>query len=199
MTSRQNGMTLVEVMISAVVLSMIMLGLVTAMRTFSNTYGAVQAAHDRSTAFREVSTFLRHSIREAIDVGEGSFTVSGTEMIWMAPLDRIGAAGGVLWMRLARQGDALTIDFAHAHLGDTAVLDASAVHDWGSVVPSQILLEGLESFSVSALSINAEGSPSNVDSRTSGLPYSVRIDWGFRDAQWPPLVVALDNHSGAMR
>ena len=70
---------------------------------------------------REVNNFLRHSLRESVFTNTGSFRFSGSEIIWMSPLDRIGSAGGVMWLKLARRGNALTIDFAKPRLpGDTS-------------------------------------------------------------------------------
>ena len=62
---REAGMTLVEVMISAVVLSLLMLALAASLRTFATTYTAVEQSADRTARLREVTYFLRHVLREA--------------------------------------------------------------------------------------------------------------------------------------
>ena len=199
MTDKQSGMTLVEVMISVVVLSMIMLGLVTAMRTLSNSYERVQAVHGRSTAFREVSTFLRHSIREAVDVGVDSFKATSSEIIWMAPLDRIGTAGGVLWMRLVARDQKLMMDFAKPASGTQPATGDLELLEWGAQIPSQILLEGLEGLSVSTR-LEEDGSwQPYSDEEASGLPHSVMVDWKFREVRWPPLIIAFDNYRGTVQ
>ena len=73
MRAEQQGMTLVEVVVATLVLAMILLGLVTSMRTFSDSYTSLHAAHQRVSARSEAASFLRHSWREAIYSGVGSF------------------------------------------------------------------------------------------------------------------------------
>ncbi|MAA84384.1 MAG: hypothetical protein CME46_01515, partial [Halieaceae bacterium] len=53
MRAEQQGMTLVEVVIATLVLAMILLGLVTAMRTFSNSYTSLGAVSQRVSALSE--------------------------------------------------------------------------------------------------------------------------------------------------
>ena len=60
---REAGMTLVEVMISAVVLSLLMLALSASLRTFATTYTAVEQSADSAARLREVTYFLRHVLR----------------------------------------------------------------------------------------------------------------------------------------
>ena len=93
---REAGMTLVEVMISAVVLSMVMLALSASLRTFATTYTAVEQSADRTARLREVTYFLRHVLREAYSPHQGAFHISGGEISWLAPIDRVGAASQVL-------------------------------------------------------------------------------------------------------
>ena len=90
----ERGMTLVEVMVSAVVLSMVMLALSASLRTFATTYGAVERVSEQSARVREVTYFLRHAIREADFPYAGALEASSSEITWRAPLDRVGAAGG---------------------------------------------------------------------------------------------------------
>ena len=87
---REAGMTLVEVMISAVVLSLLMLALAASLRTFATTYTAVEQSADRTARLREVTYFLRHVLREAYSPHRGAFHVSDSEISWLAPIDRVG-------------------------------------------------------------------------------------------------------------
>ena len=77
---REAGMTLVEVMISAVVLSLLMLALAASLRTFATTYTAVEQSADRTARLREVTYFLRHVLREAYSPHRGAFHVSDSEI-----------------------------------------------------------------------------------------------------------------------
>ena len=67
MRAEQQGMTLVEVVIATLVLAMILLGLVTAMRTFSNSYTSLGAVSQRVSALSEATSFLRH--RKLVEIG----------------------------------------------------------------------------------------------------------------------------------
>ena len=190
---REAGMTLVEVMISAVVLSLVMLALSASLRTFATTYTAVEQSADRTARLREVTYFLRHALREAYSPNQGAFDASANELTWLAPLDRVGAAGGVVWLRLRRAGDALMLDFA---IPDSEKLESGRSDPaWGAVIPSETLLEGVSRFNVSVLA--EPGRDESIDDNetlTDGLPPGVRVEWDLTDTEWPPLVVAFDGY-----
>lgn len=188
---RESGMTLVEVMISAVVLSLVMLALSASLRTFATTYTAVEQSADRTARLREVTYFLRHVLREAYSPHRGAFDASSDELSWLAPLDRVGAAGGVVWLRLRRAGDALMLDFA---IPDSEQVESARTDPaWGDVIPSETLLEGVRRFKVSVLNEpGREESLDDNDTLTNDLPPGVRVEWALEDTDWPPLVVAFD-------
>ena len=194
MRAEQQGMTLVEVLIATLVLAMILLGLMTAMRTFSNSYISLRAVSQRVSALSEATSFLRHSLREAIDSGAGSFRVQSSEIVWRAPLDRIGAAGGILWLKLSRQGDALMLDLAKPQLNEGSTSDSSGEPSWGELIPPQTLMEDVTRFSVSVRLKGDEDWSGTPSEPLDPLPQSVKLDWEFSEGQWPSLVVALDNH-----
>lgn len=190
--ANQRGMTLVEVAIAATVLAMVFLGLASAMRTFSASYTSLHAANQRTAVLREVNNFLRHSLRESVFTNTGSFRFSGSEIIWMSPLDRIGSAGGVMWLKLARRGNALTIDFAKPRLpGDTST--ESDEPSWGQLIRPQTLLEDVSSMSISAR-LHAEEDWSGSGNELVNLPHSIMVEFELSEGEWPPLIVALDNY-----
>ena len=190
--ANQRGMTLVEVAIAATVLAMVFLGLASAMRTFSASYTSLHAANQQTAVLREVNNFLRHSLRESVFTNTGSFRFSGSEIIWMSPLDRIGSAGGVMWLKLARRGDTLTIDFAKPRLpGDTSAEGDEP--SWGQLIKPQTLLEDVSSMSISAR-LHAEEDWSGSGDDLVNLPHSVMLEFELSEGEWPPLVVALDNY-----
>lgn len=190
---REAGMTLVEVMISAVVLSMVMLALSASLRTFATTYTAVEQSADRTARLREVTYFLRHALREAYSPHQGAFHAAASEISWLTPIDRVGAAGGVTWLRLRRQGDALMLDFAVPD--SEAAEKARSDPDWGAVIPSEVLLEGVSRFRVEALAEpKREQIEEDNDELNDELPPGVRVEWELTDASWPALVVAFDGY-----
>lgn len=190
---REAGMTLVEVMISAVVLSLLMLALSASLRTFATTYTAVEQSADRTARLREVTYFLRHVLREAYSPHRGAFHVSDSEISWLAPIDRVGAAGGVTWLRLRRAGDTVMLDFA---IPDTETAEKARTDPaWGEAIPSQILLENVRRFQVAAIKAPSRNDHSNDDEALKNeLPPGVQLEWELEGMSWPPLIVAFDDY-----
>jgi len=190
---REAGMTLVEVMISAVVLSMVMLALSASLRTFATTYTAVEQSADRTARLREVTYFLRHVLREAYSPHQGAFHVSGSEISWLAPIDRVGAAGGVTWLRLRRAGDTVMLDFA---IPDTETAEKARTDPaWGDVIPSEVLLEDVKRFRVQAIKApSRNGFDDENDELNDELPPGVQLEWELEGMSWPPLIVAFDGY-----
>ena len=200
---RESGMTLVEVMVSAMVLSMVMLALSASLRTFAATYTAVEQSATRTARLREVTSFRRHVLREASSPPQGAFEAGGGQISWLAPIDRVGAAGGVTWLRLRREGDALMLDFA---IPDSEMAEqADSDPKWGAAIPSETLLANVRSFSVSKLKEPDVGrgyadSDDNSDHEglSADLPPGVRLEWEIEGMAWPPLVVAFDGYRTSM-
>ena len=190
---REAGMTLVEVMISAVVLSMVMLALSASLRTFATTYTAVEQSADRTARLREVTYFLRHVLREAYSPHQGALHVSGSEISWLAPIDRVGAAGGVTWLRLRRAGDTVMLDFA---IPDTETAEKARTDPaWGDVIPSEVLLEDVKRFQVKAIKTSSRnGYDDDNDALNDELPPGVQLEWELEGISWPPLIVAFDGY-----
>ena len=190
---REVGMTLVEVMISAVVLSMVMLALSASLRTFATTYTAVEQSADRTARLREVTYFLRHVLREAYSPHQGAFHVSGSEISWLAPIDRVGAAGGVTWLRLRRAGATVMLDFA---IPDTETAEKARTDPaWGDVIASEVLLEDVKRFRVQAIKApSRNGYDDDNDELNDELPPGVQLEWELEDMSWPPLIVAFDGY-----
>ena len=190
---REAGMTLVEVMISAVVLSMVMLALSASLRTFATTYTAVEQSADRTARLREVTYFLRHVLREAYSPHQGAFHISGSEISWLAPIDRVGAAGGVTWLRLRRAGDTVMLDFA---IPDTEIAEKARTDPaWGDVIPSEVLLEDVKRFEVKAIqALSRNGYDDDNAALNDELPPAVQLEWELEGMSWPPLIVAFDGY-----
>ena len=189
---REAGMTLVEVMISAVVLSLLMLALAASLRTFATTYTAVEQTADRTARVREVTYFLRHVLREAYSPHRGSFHFSDSEISWLAPIDRVGAAGGVTWLRLRHAGDTVMLDFAipDSEKAEKARTDPA----WGEVIPSQVLLENVRRFQVEAIKAQSRNSYNDDEGLSGELPPGVQLEWELEGTNWPPLIVAFDDY-----
>ena len=138
--------------------------------------------------------FLRHVLREAYSPHQGAFHIAGSEISWLAPIDRVGAAGGVTWLRLRRAGDTVMLDFA---IPDTENAEKARTDPaWGDVIPSQVLLEDVRRFQVKAIKApSRNGYDDNDDEALNDeLPPGVQVEWELEDMSWPPLIVAFDGH-----
>ena len=197
MRRSQAGMTLVEVVIAAMVLSMLMLGLIAAMRTFASSYEALDAKAQHTSTLREASTFLRHSLRGAVFPSPEALQLTTSELKWRAPLDRVGAAGGVLWFRLVLEDDLLVLHFALPATEESA--DDPVEPSWDEDIPPQVLLTGVEQLAISAQWDEASQWDAALSQSPTGLPKLLRVELQLQDRIWPPLVVALDAFSEAAR
>ena len=185
-------MTLVEVTVASMAFAMIMLAVVTAMRSFGHSYDRLQETTARTSVKREVDRFLRQALKDAL--GEaGYFEGTSREILWLAPLDRVGSAGGLQYLRLQARGDQLVLSFAPFD----REAEPDAIPAWGSVVEAVSLINGLESFRVS-YRVKPEDSwgrgTGQKDDDPSGLPWGVQLQIETELSIWPPLIVAFEQY-----
>ena len=79
--ARQGGFTLVEVMVASVIFALVMMALVSAMRTLAQSYERLQTVTGEAAQIREVERFLRQTLQSAQD-GVGYFEGGPSEMRW---------------------------------------------------------------------------------------------------------------------
>ncbi len=189
----QRGMTLVEVVVASVILSLVMLATVTALRTFGNTYDKVGRQIASIDRMREVSQFLRQSLGNAV-AEAGRFDGDDSEVIWMAPLDRAGSAAGLQHMRLSLKASQLILSFAPYDPAATSGSEPA----WASVVPDFPLLEDVTSFVVSYKVTPTGGwQPQPQTAATNGevlttAPWEIGLAISAAGRQWPPIMIHLD-------
>ena len=192
MNPRQSSMTGVQVMVASTILSLLMLGAVTAFRTFGNSYQRVNSDIAQVERMREVSRFLRESLRLAVP-DTNAFDATQRELVWLAPLDRVGSAGGLQYLRLRQVGQELVLSFAPYAVGGSRP-------PWGSSVPDYVLVSDLTSFRVELLLPDAKGQRLN-ESETMGSsqksPFAILITLHIttESSSWPPLSVHTDGSS----
>lgn len=127
---KREGFTLVEVIISIAILSLIMLATTSGLRTLGNTAGTIQKMTDRVDEIRSVSAFLRDALENSV-VGSRSsspggisfggnslnsepttfFRIIGDELEWRSKVLFGEAYGGNYFLRLARDGDRLILQW----------------------------------------------------------------------------------------
>ena len=193
---RQAGMTLVEVTVASVIFAMIMLAVVTAMRTFGQSYERLQQTTAQTSQKREVDRFLRQALRDALPES-GYFGGAAGWLKWVAPIDRVGSAGGLQHLKLESRGQDLMLHFApFDRFGDP-----QDEPDWGAHVQSVALHGGLEQFRVAYRvrpdldwTNTPEAKGDNVPEGT--LPWAVQLQIAAVGQEWPPIIVAFEHYGG---
>lgn len=191
---RQAGMTLVEVTVASVIFAMIMLAVVTAMRTFGQSYERLQQTTALTSQKREVDRFLRQALRDALPES-GYFDGAAGWLEWVAPIDRVGSAGGLQHLKLESRGQNLMLHFApFDRFGDP-----QDEPDWGAQVQSVALHGGLERFRVAYRvrpdldwTTTPEAKGDNVPEGT--LPWAVQLQIAAVGQEWPPIIVAFEQY-----
>ena len=191
---RQAGMTLVEVTVASVIFAMIMLAVVTAMRTFGQSYERIQQTTALTSQKREVDRFLRQALRDALPES-GYFDGAAGWLEWVAPIDRVGSAGGLQHLKLESRGRNLMLHFApFDRFGDP-----QDEPDWGAQVQSVALHGGLERFRVAYRvrpdldwTTTPEAKGDNVPEGT--LPWAVQLQIAAVGQEWPPIIVAFEHY-----
>ena len=191
---RQAGMTLVEVTVASVIFAMIMLAVVTAMRTFGQSYERLQETTALTSQKREVDRFLRQALRDALPES-GYFDGAAGWLEWVAPIDRVGSAGGLQHLKLESRGQNLMLHFApFDRFGDP-----QDEPDWGAQVQSVALHDGLERFRV-AYRVRPDSDWTNTpesrgDNAPEGaLPWAARLQIEAVGQEWPPIIVAFEHY-----
>lgn len=199
----QRGFTLVEIIIALVVLSLISLGTLTAMRTLADTQEKLNITVERVDEMRQVSQFLRNSLRQAMlppssnVVGTGIWAEMGRsgremlrhepdEMVWLAPLDSIGGLSGLNFMRLYhdRGEQALRLQILPYRNGLEAL-------DWTTREEGYLLAEQVDEFDLAyRMTATDPWMESLVETDFEEVPQAIRINIRARERYWPEIIVA---------
>lgn len=195
MKHRQSGMTLVEMVIAATIFAMIMLATVTGLRTFALSHDRLLTKTAYTSEMREVDRFLRAAFRDAISI-EGQFEGSAREVQWIAPLDRVGSAGGLQHLRLRYFGGSVVLSFAPVDYEDSDGREP----DWGAVVEDYPLLESVREMRLSYLPKHDAGWSTRSTIKASdgesapNIPRLIRLEIETETEKWPPIIVQFDQH-----
>lgn len=192
MHRRYKGFTLVEVVVSLLILSLIMLSTLAALRTFANTQTKLQHVTERLDEMRLVTAFLRRSINQAVPVGKIQrgknkttyFLGTNKELIWATPMPGPGA-GGLKILRLSTpKGNRLTLQFSD-------YLSAKDEPQWSNSKP-HILVESLDSIKLAYRSEPQSEWQDKWDGAETN-PYAVKIIISAQKRYWPEIIINLDN------
>lgn len=197
--SGQKGFTLLEVLIALTLLSMMMVAVVAAMRTFGNTKVALETVTGRIDEVRLVSDFLRRSLEGTLPVvrvgeaqtpgglegksGDTFFSGTGRGLVWVSPLVAGANLGGAYIMHLYRVDDRLELTWRPYQRNYSSFEEAQ--------LKPRVLLDSVEEFSVGYLpSHSGEWMEEWPGYRFN--PVAVRLNIRAHDRYWPEIVVRLN-------
>ena len=181
--------------IAATIFAMIMLATVTGLRTFALSHDRLLTKTAYTSEMREVDRFIRAAFRDTIGI-EGQFEGSAREVRWIAPLDRVGSAGGLQHLRLRYFGGSVVLSFAPVNYEDN---DNQEPH-WGAVVADYSLLESVRDMRLSYMpkhniGWSARSTMKGSDGESApNIPRLIRLDIETEVEKWPPIIVQLDQH-----
>lgn len=196
--SRARGFTLVEVMIALTILSMMMVAIVSSLRTFAATQGALEKTTSRVDEIRLVSGFLRRSLEAALPNSEGGggvitfdsmydstayFLGTSTELTWVAPVVGGAGLGGVYTLHLSLDGGDLVLRW-QPYRDDVSELD------WADS-NMRVLLNEVEEFKL-GYRVAYGGEWQGEWDGPQGNPVSVRMSFKVGEKYWPELLMRLD-------
>ncbi len=196
--NRARGFTLIEVVIALAILSMMMVAVVSSLRTFANTKIALERMTGRVDEIRLVSGFLRRSIEgaipavrhgvdvQAITFGGGQttyFSGAPSELTWVAPIAGGYSFGGAFLLQLRRENEQLVLRWQPYKANAENVT-------WDNLRP-RVLLEDVEAFELAYRPSYEDDWEREWDGAIKN-PVSVRANIKAGGRFWPELVMRLD-------
>jgi len=192
---QQRGFTLVEVMVSLTILTMVLLGTVTGMRTLGNTQASIERATARVDEVRTVSGFLRGLMESAVVGGQGGLTLGGGSreatyfrlgegyIEWKTNILFGEAYGGVHVVRIADEDGQLMLRWLEPEL------TRSSPEPWAEA-PSRALVRDVEEFSIAVReTFSQDWRLDWEDSATA--PALVRLQIKSAGRYWPDLILQV--------
>lgn len=196
--SLSRGFTLVELLVTMALLSLLMLGMASALRTMAQTEERVDARLANADEFRVATGFLRSIVgrisarKNSIPITQGAspYMFMGTPkaLSWVGIMPARYGAGGRHFFHLAVESvhgaPALVIRFL-------PWTDSTNFPDWEQA-QSRVLVHGVTSFGL-AYEDARQTEPlwMNTWKRTDSLPERVRMDLQTDAGPWPMWVAAM--------
>lgn len=192
---KQAGFTLVEVMVALTILSLVLLGTVSGLRTLGNTQVALERKTVRVDEIRTVSGFLRDLMEAAVvggdsgglSLGGGSADATyfrfGEDFVeWKSTILFGEAFGGSYVVRVAGEEEALVLRWREPeqHRRNPDSWDAA---------PSRVLVQDLEEFAVALRQEYYTDWVADWDSKEP--PALVRMQIKSAGRYWPELIMRV--------
>lgn len=197
--SRTSGFTLVEVVVALTLLSLILLGLVGAMRSFGQTSARLEAQTLAVDDLRLVGALLQRTIARASrttyqDPADQAvrtwFAGGGAALAWLGQLPARHGAGGLSHLRLSVEEQTGGEGRGRLLLQMVPYAGARNPPDWGALEP-RVLLDDVDAL---RLQYRGYGEAEWLDvwDDPRVLPRFVRIVVAVGGRSWPPIVVQLE-------
>ena len=198
MRARDRGFTLVEVMVAMTVLSLILLGTLSAMRTLANTQSTLELKTQRIEQVRSVATFLRDLVESAtgsaasvneVNTGGGitdsSHFLAGEDFIEFDTSVMFGENyGGKHRVRIGQEGAALVFRWLQLPAPGLRNVD----WDW-SAQSSRVLVPQLESLTIATRNEFADDWVTSRGEFDRSVPVLVRLNMTAAGQYWPDLIM----------
>jgi general secretion pathway protein J len=193
------GFTLVEVVVALAVMSLLMITVLAALRTFGNTQGSLDEVARRIDEVRAVSSFMRDALEATVpnsadssglgfgggggdSLEESSFFEGDTNGFqWKVRMIFGEAYGGTFLARVEHKDDALILQWQRP-----PVPVESAT--WGDEL-SRVLVNQLQELKISYR--GESGTPWREQWQEAVSPELVRLNIKSRDRYWPELIMSV--------
>lgn len=189
---RALGFTLVEVLIALALLSLILLGLTAALRTFADSATRIEARAWRSDDVRLVSALLREALSNAAAINillpgnqavVKAFAGGEQQIEWIGVLPARHGLGGLHHLRLQLDSQ------RNLQLSMAPLIGENKPADW-QLARSRVLVYALDHFSLRYQGVGQQAwLPAWTD--TTVLPARVSVQIAAAGEHWPPLIVSL--------
>ncbi|MCK0511881.1 prepilin-type N-terminal cleavage/methylation domain-containing protein [Aromatoleum buckelii] len=197
---RNSGFTLVEVVVALTLLSLVLLGLVGALRNFGQTSVRLEAQTLAADDLRLVSGLLQRTMartssrtwKDPSTQAVRTWFAGGPEgLVWLGHLPVRHGVGGLNHLRLFVSNTRSPSDERrYLALQLTPYAGDDSPPDWGAL-ESLVLLDDIESLQLQYQSLGETGWL-DVWDEPAVLPGFVRVMITVRGRSWPPLVVRLE-------
>lgn len=192
---RSSGFTLVEVVIALSLVSVIMMGLITAFVTFGNTSARVDRRAFESDDVRLVHGFLRESLasasprlylREDDGANVPAFVGEDVRLTWLGLMPARHGVGGLYHMRIDLERDDRGGRLMLRYLPFRA---DEPEPDWADAA-EHLLLDGVSEFVLAYRQLGSDEWRTDWHDEHV-LPGHVLIGLSLAEARWPALVVRV--------
>lgn len=203
---RPSGFTLVEVVVALTLLALLLIGLVSALRSFGQTSVRLEAQTLANDDMRLVGGLLqralaRSSPRPRMDVvetrGQPWFEGNASAVAWLGHLPARHGAGGLTHLKLERLPPADQSDAGGLLMLHMARFDGDQTAPSWQAEESRVLLDHVDALTIKYQGLNEAGEAVWFGEwlEQTALPSMVEITLTVADRPWPPIVVQVEQSS----